>query len=238
MVTYTGKFYRNISRGSSDSAQEIVPIIIDLINPMSVLDVGCGVGTWLAEFRKMGIEDIVGVDGGYIDQALLQIPQEAFTTADLKKALDLKRKFDLVVSLEVAEHIPASCVETFIDSLVLHGPVVVFSAAIPYQGGTHHVNEQWQDYWSDLFLKRGYVVIDAIRKNIWNNEIVEVWYKQNILVYAKECNVNSNTKLYNARLSTTIEQISLVHPDIYLYNNKPSVRNVITMILNLIKQIF
>ena len=67
----------------------------------------------------------------------------------------MNRKFDLVLSLEVAEHLPSECAEAFVESLVNLGPVILFSAAIPYQGGENHVNEQWPEYWVGVLSGEG-----------------------------------------------------------------------------------
>ena len=127
----------------SCSAKEVVPHILELLRPESVVDVGCGVGSWLAVFREHGIEAFLGVDGAYVDGDLLQIPLEKFLPPDLSKPLQLDRRFDLAVSLEVAEHLPEECAATFVASLVALAPVVAFSAAISHQGGHQNVNEQW-----------------------------------------------------------------------------------------------
>ena len=148
---YDEKFFRNLEKGSLQSAKEIVPLVVRFLQPASVVDVGCGTGAWLSVFKEQGIRDILGVDGDYVNLDSMFIPKEAFQPHDLTRPLKINRKFDLVVSLEVAEHLPSNCAETFVESLTGLGSVVIFSAAIPYQGGQNHVNEQWQDYWKKLF---------------------------------------------------------------------------------------
>jgi SAM-dependent methyltransferase len=216
MPLYTEDFYRNIHQSSHRSAKEIVPLIIELMQPRSVIDIGCGVGTWLAVFKEYGIEDIFGVDGNYVDKKLLEIPEENFLSFDLEKPFRMDRQFDLVVSLEVAEHLPGSCAEIFIDSLTSLGPVILFSAAIPFQGGEYHVNEQWPDYWAKLFQKKGYVIIDYIRNKIWQNEAVEWYYAQNILIFAKEHYIGNHDLLKIALTNTLPLQLSIVYPKKYL----------------------
>lgn len=128
----------------------------------------------------------------------------------------MDRQFDLVVSLEVAEHLPSECAEIFVDSLNRLGPVILFSAAIPFQGGTHHVNEQWPDYWVKHFQEKGYVVIDYIRKQIWQNDNVERWYPQNILMFARRDYLETHPFLKREFENTTTSQLSIVHPKQYL----------------------
>jgi SAM-dependent methyltransferase len=216
--TYTEDFFKWIEDGSTKSAKEIIPIIFEFIQPKSVIDVGCGTGTWLSVFQEHGVEEIWGVDGDYVDQKNLEIPQDRFLSFDLKNPLSLDRQFDLVVSLEVAEHLPSDCAETFVDSLTRLGSVILFSAAIPFQGGTEHINEQWLDYWANYFQKKGYVAIDCIRPRIWENDNVEMWYAQNILIFAQKDSLKlpQYYLLKNQFELTRENQLSIVHPKIYL----------------------
>ena len=165
---------------------EIVPVLISMVKPASVLDVGCGTGTWLKVFALHGIKDLTGVDGPYVDRSSLQIDSDRFIAADLRNPLSLGRKFDLVVSLEVAEHLPESSADAFIQSLVAHGDVILFSAAVPGQGGQNHVNEQWPQYWAEKFKTHGFYFHDVIRPLFWNNPKVDWWYKQNTFLVTRE----------------------------------------------------
>jgi cyclopropane fatty-acyl-phospholipid synthase-like methyltransferase len=160
-------------------------MVLHYIPARSVIDVGCGQGTWLAVFREHGLEDVWGVDGDHVDRGQLEIPAEQFQAADLTHPLTVNRRFDLVVSLEVAEHLPAGCADDFIESLTRLGPAVLFSAAIPYQGGACHVNEQWPSYWTKRFQDRGYEPVDCLRRHVWEDARVEWWYAQNVLLYAE-----------------------------------------------------
>lgn len=216
MQPYTSEFYRQQSDLSRQSAEEIVPLVLRLLQPRSVVDVGCGVGTWLSAFKKYGVEDILGIDGDYVNKDMLQIPEDRFLSYDLTKPLDLDNKFDLVVSLEVAEHLPEECAKTFINSLVKLGEVVLFSAAIPFQGGTHHINEQWTEYWLEHFRDNGYEVIDALRKMIWHNDKIAFWYSQNLLIFATKTYIDSNQLLKKEAENTSVSQLSIVHPQKYL----------------------
>lgn len=218
-MNYTDRFYEEQSGGSKASAAEVAPLLADLVKPRSVVDVGCGVGTWLSAFRSAGVPDALGVDGDYVPRDRLQIPADQFRPADLSKPLDLGRTFDLALSLEVGEHIPADCADVYVDSLVALAPVVVFAAAIPFQGGTDHVNEQWPSWWVEKFAERGYVVVDAVRPLIWDNDKVEPFYRQDILVFVAEGRLDRYPALRAARERTHESMISLVHPKIYVGRN-------------------
>jgi Methyltransferase domain len=214
--TYNRDFYKTHQSGSRRSAQQIVPLVLELIRPKSVVDVGSGTGTWLSVFNESGILEFLGVDGDWVDPNALEIPANRFFSHDLTKPLRIDRRFDLVVSLEVAEHLPIECAETFVDSLINLGDVILFSAAIPCQGGTNHVNEQWPDYWTNLFKRKEYLAIDYIRDKVWQNELVEWWYAQNILLFMRLQSLEKYPVLKREAESTATRKLSIVHPRSYL----------------------
>src|SRR5439155_17341552 len=216
MQPYTQKFYKDQNVGSRRLAEAIVLLVLTLIKPQSVIDVGCGLGIWLSVFKEFGVKDVFGIDGDHVDRSMLQIPNERFTAFDLKKPIPIDRQFDLVISLEVAEHLPEDCAKTFIHSLTGLGPVILFSAAIPFQGGTNHLNEQWPDYWANHFNDNGYVAVDCLRKKVWQDDQVEWWYAQNILLFSKKDYLASNPLLKGEFENTHSSQLSIVHPRKYL----------------------
>ena len=180
---YSDKFFAGHADGSKFGANVCLKICIELLNPKSMVDVGCGVGTWANEAAAGGIKDVLGVDGDYVDQGALLIPSDRFVARDLEQPLELGRTFDLAISMEVAEHLTPERAESFIRELTQLAPAVLFSAAIPGQGGTHHINEQWQDYWAGLFAQYGYRPVDCIRPAVWNDPTVPFWYRQNAILY-------------------------------------------------------
>lgn len=183
---YDEQFYKWYVEGSLRSALRILPIVFAHYRPRSVVDFGCGVGTWLRAVRELGVEKILGMDGAYVEQGMLQIPAEYFLAADLAdRCPPLGRRFDLAMSLEVAEHLPKSRAETFVGDVCEAADTVVFSAAIPGQGGTHHVNEQYPSFWIPMFQARGFKTYDFVRPEVWGDRSVEVWYRQNVLVFSR-----------------------------------------------------
>ncbi|MCJ7444962.1 MAG: class I SAM-dependent methyltransferase [Methanotrichaceae archaeon] len=235
MNAYAEDFFKTRQYGSFRSAEIIVPLVLDLVSPKSVIDIGCGVGTWLSVFQKYGIEDIIGVDGSWVKREMLLIPENNFISHDLEKPFRFDKRFDLVMALEVAEHIHPEYAETFVDTLIGLGPIVLFSAAIPFQIGKHHFNEQWPDYWAKLFEEKDYQVIDSIRRRIWNNDDVEYWYAQNILFFASKDYLENHPILRGEMESTIKTQLSLVHPKMYMLNSTP-IR--IMLLLPLLNRIF
>ena len=180
---YDRAFYERHRFGSGSSAEVVVPLVVEWVRPRSVVDVGCGMGRWLAAFRRHGVEDVLGVDGTPMPPDLLEIPPERFVVRDLARPLALDRTFDLAVCLEVAEHLPASAAATLVASLVALAPVVLFSAAVPGQNGVGHVNEDWPRAWAERFAATGFAWADPIRPRIWNDPGVEPWYAQNALLF-------------------------------------------------------
>jgi len=190
----------------------IVPLLIDLFSPTSVIDIGCGLGNFLFEFKKNSICDVLGVDGDMfsdIKRAEFLAPNE-FLRGDLTKSLNINRKFELALCLEVAEHLPLSAADQLVKELISISDIVVFSAAVPLQGGQFHVNEQWQSYWAEKFEKYNYCPVDCIRPVIWNNMKVSYWYKQNLVVY-----ISKNSKKYNERVNLSMSYFNIVHPENY-----------------------
>lgn len=182
---YNGDFYQWQSSGSFRSASRVVPALTELFSPKSVLDVGCGVGTWLRAFAEVGVADVHGVDGEWVQGQVHQVAEGRIQVADLSRPLDFGRRFDLVTSFEVAEHLPEDAADAFVASLVRHGDVIAFSAAAPFQGGDNHLNERWPEYWAAKFRAMGYQCYDILRPRFWDDEAVEWWYRQNIFVAVK-----------------------------------------------------
>jgi len=212
--TYNKSFFENIKVESLRSAREIVPLVVDLIRPQSVVDVGCGTGAWIKVFQEHGVQNVLGLDGEYVDREAILFPKERFVPCDLAAPVRLDRKFDLVVSLEVAEHLPQKTSRTFVESLTNLGPVILFSSAIPFQGGVEHINEQWQDYWADLFKERNYLAIDCIRGKVWSNKKVAFWFAQNTFIYVHRDYLDSHPELQKERDKNSLP-FAIVHPELF-----------------------
>ena len=218
MQSYTPDYYGILQDGSRRSAREVVPLVLELLRPASIVDVGCGSGGWLRAFVEHGISDILGVDGDYVESQSLEIEAQQFRAFDLSQPLRLERHFDLVMSLEVAEHLPPECAEMFVESLTRLGPVVLFSAAAPAQGGVQHLNEQWPSYWAALFQSRGFVAIDCLRSKVWNNDKVDYWYAQNMMLFVSHDFLDSPRGEELRRLHNGAHDapLALAHPRKYL----------------------
>lgn len=186
-TAYDQAFMAYADQSSRHAARTVAGLLRAPLAIGSVLDIGCARGTWLSEWREAGADRIQGVDGEYVDRSTLAIPPECFRAHDLSQALDLGRRFDLVQSLEVAEHIPQAGADVFVDNLVRHAEgLVLFSAAPPGQGGEHHVNEQPYEYWRAKFRARGYRAIDCVRPRIGGDRRISYWYRYNVILYVRD----------------------------------------------------
>lgn len=214
---YNEQFYMEAEMSNLPAARKIVPLIMNLLKPHSVVDVGCGTGLWLKAFTERGITTVHGIDGNWVKSEKLVIPAECFEAADLEKPIRLGgKRFDLAVCLEVAEHLPIQAAETLVESLTLLAPVVLFSAAIPLQGGSRHVNEQWPEYWMSLFERKGFVPVDCLRKKVWSDDDVPFYYAQNMFIYVKQADLRQYPLLAKEREAGNDRALSLVHPKMYL----------------------
>ncbi|MDR1455123.1 MAG: class I SAM-dependent methyltransferase [Tannerella sp.] len=185
---YDTRFYRD---NRADRKIESVNIVLSeamkvLPEIRSAIDFGCGVGTWLAGLQSCGVKEIRGLDGAWVKKELLVIPEECFTETDFDGEIQLDRKYDLAVSIEVAEHIWAKSAKNFIRTLTSASDMVLFSAAIPFQGGDNHVNEQWPAYWNSLFNENGFIAVDCLRRRLWNRMDVLEFHRQNIMLFVRE----------------------------------------------------
>lgn len=174
---YDAAFFDTIRAGCQASAAVVVPLVLDHFHPYTVLDVGCGEGWWAKAFADLGGCEVLGLDGPGGGGAL----DARFVAWDLRYTFGGMYQVDLAIALEVAEHLAEKRADSFVEDLCAVAPVVLFSAAIPGQGGTGHVNEQWPAYWVEKFRANGYAVSGALRWHIWGDDRVENWYRQNLL---------------------------------------------------------
>lgn len=165
------------------SAERIVAVLKEYVHPMSVLDVGCGTGCFLAACLQAGATDLQGIDGPWLDPTMLCIDPARVSKWDLEVSLDLRRRYDLVASMEVAEHLAPERAGGFVEDLVRHGDLILFSAAVPFQGGAGHRNERWPSFWADRFRGHGFVPVDLFRPRLWEDTGVLWWLRQNLLLY-------------------------------------------------------
>jgi len=210
MNKYSSDFFRFHRNYSYDSAQVIVPLLLKNYDIDSVIDIGCGNGAWLKVFQENGIKQIYGYDYSDlpVDEYFVE-KSKLITGIDFsKKEVKVKERSDLVVCLELVEHLPKKNSKSFIRMLTECANVVLFSAAIPGQTGENHINEQLPGYWRSIFNSLGYIEIDFIKQLIWKNTRVAWWYRQNITLY-----VNKNYMLENKIFNDLSEEFPQLPED-------------------------
>jgi SAM-dependent methyltransferase len=191
------------------SASIIVPHLVAAFRPRSVVDFGCGLGDWLAEFSRNGCPDVIGYEGYWVPAEHVQIDKDRLRRFDLGMKTYITDRFDLAICLETAEHITPDDADVLLNTLTTCSDVVVFSAAIPQQGGYMHINERYQSYWVAKYHERGFFALDLIRPAIWGDTRVCWWYQQNLLVYVNK----SAAKRYE--LTQRPFMADVVHPFLY-----------------------
>lgn len=212
---YDPEFYDLINAGSIASAEAIVPLYTSIFGmPQAVIDVGCGEGAWLSVWKNRAHSIVKGLDGDYVNRERLLIEDHEFVEWNLeKREIPFEMgTVDLVTCLEVAEHLVENRAKSFVFELCRLAPVILFSAAIPKQGGVGHVNEQWPDYWARLFRDNGFVTSGALRWQIWDDPAIEPWYKQNLMVAVRHDHEKANTAMFEAPYAVPM---GVVHPVVW-----------------------
>ena len=219
---YGPAFFRSQQDQSRASAGVYAELFFAHFEPQSVVDVGCGVGSWLDAFSAGGAKTL-GIDGDWVDTKMLFPGVNEFLVHDLDSPLTgLKRRFDLAISVEVAEHLVPSSSESFVESLTMLSDTVIFGAAIPNQGGTNHINERNQSFWASLFIERGYEVFDFFRPSVFGHDHVAFWYQQNTFLYVRARSEGEHV-LRDANLVplSNVSFMDAVHPKLFSIRSEP-----------------
>lgn len=213
-LNYSSDFFAYMGDGPDDSSIGVLQAALQYFVPNSFVDIGCGTGKWVATALMLGIKEAIGVDGPYISHDQLLISRDIFVERDLEVyPLTLGRRFDLAISLEVAEHLSRARSESFVTDLCALSDVVLFSAAPPFQGGTHHLNEQWLEYWGILFRKNGYVPVDVLRDKLWVKTKIAWYYRQNLMFF---CTPRKAEELFPREYIAENRLLSRIHPEMML----------------------
>jgi len=208
---YGSTYYSWRSHFALSSAEAIVPFLIERFSPSSVTDIGSAEGAWLSVFAKHGVKNIRGFDGPWVNKDELLIPIEQFTVLNLETFKAPKDAHcDLAMSLEVAEHLKEEAADNFVRQLTKISNRILFSAAIPGQGGLHHLNERPPSYWAKKFKTYGFDQLDFLRSLFWNDERIEWWYRQNFFIYEKQEDAEAKTQ--SPTQEPTFGGAHIVHP--------------------------
>lgn len=221
---YNEKFFDKVTPEGFRAAKKIIPLVLRLLTVRSVVDMGCGEGAWLKAFQENGSKDVLGFDSKSVKENRLLIDPEKFRAVDFNEPITIPASFDLGVCLEVVEHLSPEAGENLIKSLTSAAPAVLFSAAIPKQGGEHHINEQWAGYWDKIFGRFNFERLDPFRRQVWNDPEVSFWYRQNLFLYVSRNLIETNPVLAEERKSACRGDMVLIHKrtlSLYVPGSKP-----------------
>ena len=215
---YSDRFFDMVDDTSSQSASVVVPILLDLIDPKRVVDIGCGRGAWLRVFQQHGVRQLRGFDGAYVNREKLLIDAAAFSEADLAGEFEIDGNYDLALCLEVLEHLPDRAGRNIVKQMTASAPLVLFSAAIPGQFGQQHINLQWPGYWQSLFADHGFEFLDPVRPRVRDDARVEWWYRQNLVLYASTSHLAASPALRAVRDLSTGPILEWVHHNVLMHS--------------------
>jgi len=213
-MLYDRRFYEAQQDVSLASARVILPLVTAITPTTTVVDLGCGVGSWLQAATELGTISVTGIDGDYVSVNELRISAASFVAANLERPLpQLSARVDLAICVEVLEHISAPAGERAVEWLCHAAPVVLFSAALPGQGGKNHINENWLSHWVERFEQHDFLPYDLIRPRLWRDQRVDACYRQNIIIFAER----GHPPLARQPPAPLVS-IDVVHPEIFAYH--------------------
>ncbi|VIO76110.1 hypothetical protein CI1B_62410 [Bradyrhizobium ivorense] len=232
---YQDSYYARQRAGSRASASVILPIVFDFVKPKTLVDVGCGVGTWLSVAGDLGVTTLIGFEGAWVRDVTTEPGNLTVNVCELDSYIvlppDLPARYDLALCTEVAEHLPEKRSTSLVNDLCALSDVVLFSAAIPGQGGSGHINEQWQGYWAEKFRAHEFYPYDVVRPRVWNNATVEPWYRQNMLFYVSKKLASTMKGLQPS------EMLNVMHPELYGWKHPPGIRYLLRELPPAIKRL-
>lgn len=205
--------HRQLLKQNRYAAARVFEILDQLLRIDSVLDLGCGIGTWMQAAQAKPGRGTLGVEIETFNANDLLVPEATILHMSLGRPIDLRRKFDLVLCLETAEHLPPEDAAQLVANCARHSGVILFSAAIPGQGGLNHVNEQPPEYWQKLFDRAGFEVVDLLRPRLWCDTGIPAWYRQNMLLFVDRQATSTFEKL-RSESGKVQAPLHRAHPDL------------------------
>jgi hypothetical protein len=165
--------------------------IIKEYQPKQIIDFGCGTGALAKAFACLGVQ-VQAIDG-YSEPDFSTHDNIRFTKLDLNdidavheflKQFDAK--FDLAISIEVAEHLNPAVSSSFIEWMTSVADVIVFSAAVPSQDGDGHINCRSRSDWYQFIKKYDFTIADTLRQHFISNPNLGLWHKFNVVDYVQK----------------------------------------------------
>ena len=185
-LIFDENFYADSRVRSLQSAELLLGLLAPHLVARNAVDFGAGIGTWLDAACLAGAESALGIEGHWVEKSQLRFAGAVFRYQDLNNTIELERRFDLAISVEVAEHVQPTGGPTFVDDVCRASDQVLFGAALPRQPGDGHINCRPHSYWAAEFQRNGYTGLDPFRAHAWYDTRVEPWYAQNCFLFVKE----------------------------------------------------
>ncbi len=191
---YNKDFFLSNQKEGLKIAEWFISLLQDIFEFQSLIDLGCATGHYLFYALKEGVSDVLGVEGSPAAFSNLLVDKKYIIQHDLRKPLNLNRKYDIALSIEVAEHIDKKYSDVYLKSMCDCSDLIIFTAATPNQGGKCHVNEQPHKWWIEKFKKHSFrfdkKMTDLLRRKIKENaeagKFIVFWLEPNIMVFCRE----------------------------------------------------
>jgi len=204
----------SVYNGTEPNSQTLyLEFLLKLLDIKSICDLGCGPGYWVRAAKRLGIVDALGYDIPLAEGAHRIIEPNELIECDLSERYEFGRRFDLAVTTEVIEHIPQKKEKNFVDNCCRASDFVLFSGAVPYQGGVGHVNEQWLEHWSALFQRNGFHCHDLFREHFWHDSRIQYYYRQNTVLFASE---EASSALRERGFNPSQNPKTMIHPEMII----------------------
>lgn len=199
--------------GTHAMISAIVPLLVELVAPTSVADVGCGLGQWLKAFTDRGVSRVLGFDVAPAPADLLEIPEARRLVTDVRKPLETAERTDLAICLMVGECMPPEHAPQLVRNCTKLAPAVCFASATPMLNGPRPwVHEAWPSFWAGLFKAEGYVALDVLREPVWNDPRVLPSYSQAMILYVTPELHKSHPRLSKVPAVADLGLLDRVHP--------------------------
>lgn len=148
----------------------------------SIADFGCGTGDYIWTLRKRGLT-VEGYDG---NPATPKLTNGAAEVVDLSQPVELKKRFDWIMSIEVGQQIPKEFQNNFLENIHKHCTKgVILSWAVKGQGGYGHLNQQNNEVIKKLMADYGFTN-DLETENALRKSGSASWLKQTLMVFRKK----------------------------------------------------
>lgn len=210
--------FGDIEKRKANAHKVLKPVFNILGVPASLLDIGGGAGSWCATAKDLGVQRVCLVDACPPNQVIPELSHDEQVQANLEAGIPNMGRFDLAICIEVIEHLTDDAANRLIGQMASCTNFVLFSAAIPGQGGIGHISERFHDYWHAKFSLFQFETYDVVRPMLISSSDIASIHRQNLFLYAKKGCAHSLADL--PQICEDMELIRAEHLK-SLYNKEP-----------------